>query len=225
MRRLRPSYALALVPLVMLGCALPTPLGELPSTTAISASGEIEDSTTIAVGVSGTSVPPQMTSDTGIAEPPPPAHAWAMRYDEWSAASETSSGTSDTSGMSGTSGASGDGGPAISPDTLVVQLSTGPDDCDDPHALLECDGSWTFTMLIPPELQEPGTYDLLTELSAIATLSGAEEDSSTCSFGAGMVEGTAELLEVSDLQVTGRLSMVEPFGFDPNGDFVAPRCG
>jgi len=218
---------LALLPLALLACVLPTSLGELPSTTAVSETSEIPVVTSD-TGIAETSAPPSMTSDTGIAEPPPP-HAWAMSYEQWRT-SETGSDTDGTGGtggtdgtsMSGTSGASGDGGPVISPDTLVVQISTGPDDCDDPHAPLECGGGWTFTMLIPSELQVPGTYDLI-DVSAIATISG-EDDGPACSFGAGMVEGTVELLELSDPQVTGRVSMVEPFGFEPNGDFVAIRC-
>lgn len=217
--------ALALLSLAAIACVLPTPLGELPSTTT-SAGSESDGGTTVGVGVSGTSgppPPPAMTSDTGIAEPPPP-HAWAMRYDEWSPTAVTSGsdgGPSSTGGNTG--GTGGETGTEPAPDTLVVQLSTGPDDCTDPHAALECGGYWTITLFVPPELQLPGTYDLATDLGGVATISG-DEEGPTCSFGAGLLEGTAELFEVSPLQVTGRLSPTDTFGLGTNFELLAPRC-
>lgn len=218
----RDRRVLAFVPLALVSllaaCALPTSLGELPSTTTTTGS-ESDGATTLGVGVSGTSgppPPPAMTSDTGIAEPPPP-HAWAMRYDEWSTTSETSG---SDSGPAGTGGDTGTYEPT--PDTLVVQLSTGADDCADPHASLECGGYWTLTVFVPPELQLPGTYDLAADLAGIVTISGDEDP--TCSFGAGLLEGSAELFEVSPQQVTGRLFPTDTFGLGTNFELVAPRC-
>lgn len=218
----RSTRPLALLPLAVLACVLPTPLGELPSTTAASETTEpgSDGSTTIDTSASGsTAGPPAMTSDTGIAEPPPP-HAWAMRYDQWSTTSVT--GGNETGPDSG--GTGGDTSTEPSPDTLVVQLSTGPDDCDDPHAGLECGGHWTLTLLLPPALQVPGTYDLATELSALVIMTGEAEGGGVCSGGAGTAEGTAELFEVSPQQVTGRVSTTDGFGIGPSHEFVAPRC-
>lgn len=220
----RDPRPLALVLLAALACALPTPLGELPSTTT-SGGSQSDGAATIAVSVgeSTAAPPPVMTSDTGIAEPPPP-HAWAMRYDEWSTTSATSgfeTGPSSTGGNTG--GTGGETGSEPTPDTLVVQLSTGPDDCADPHASLECGGYWTITLLVPPELQVPGTYDLMSDLSSFATISG-DEEGPTCSFGAGTLEGTADLVEVSPQQVIGHLSPTDTFGLGTDFDFVAPRC-
>jgi hypothetical protein len=146
-----------------------------------------------------------------------------MRYDEWNAAA----GGAETSGNSG-----GTGGPtsdtdsdtAPTPDTLVVQISTGAGGCDDPHATLECSGRWSLVMLIPPAFQAPGTYNLATELSAFVTIAGEEEESGACSFGAGTAEGTAELLEVSPQQVIGHVSLVDPFTIPEELELVAPRC-
>lgn len=212
MPRDRRSLALVSFALVPLACVLPTSLGELPSTTS-SGGSESDGSTATA------SPPPSMTSDTGIAEPPEP-HAWAMRYDQWSTTSETSG---SDSGNSGGTGFDTDASPTPTPDTLVVQLSTGPDDCTDPHAALECGNYWTITVLVPPERQLPGTYDLATELSGFATISG-DENGPTCSFGAGTLEGTADLTEVSPQQVVGHLSPTDTFGLGTDFDFVAPRC-
>lgn len=221
MPRDRPRLALVPLALVSLvACALPTSLGELPSTTTSSGS-ESDGATTVGVGVSGTSdppPPPAMTSDTGVAEPPPP-HAWAMRYDEWSTTAVTSG---SDSGNSGTGGDTGTYEPT--PDTLVVQLSTGADDCADPHASLACGGYWTLTVFVPPALQLPGTYDLAADLAGIVTISGDEDEGPTCSFGAGLLEGSAELFEVSPQQVTGRLFPTDTFGLGTNFELVAPRC-
>lgn len=218
----RDPRPLALVLLAALACALPTPLGELPSTST-SGGSQSDGAVTIAVSVGESTAPPVMTSDTGIAEPPPP-HAWAMRYDEWSTTSATSGfETGPSSTGADTGGTGGETGYEPTPDTLVVQLSTGPDDCADPHASLECGGYWTITLLVPPELQVPGTYDLMSELSGLVTISG-EEDGPTCSFGAGTLEGTADLVEVSPQQVIGHLSPTDTFGLGTDFDFVAPRC-
>lgn len=216
---------LALVPLAAIACALPTPLGELPSTST-SGGSQSDGSATVDVGIGESTIapPPAMTSDTGTAVPP--SHAFAMRYDEWSASSATSGPETGPLGTGGNSeGTGGDTGtiPEPTPDTLVVQLSTGPDDCANPHATLECGGYWTLTIFVPPERQVPGTYDLMSELSGLVTVSG-DEGGQTCSFGAGTLEGTADLIEVSPQVVAGHLAPVDAFGIGTDFDFVAPRC-
>lgn len=212
--------ALALLPLASLGCVLATPLGELPSDDTGTSTSAGTTTTTVATSVTGPSE--SEGNETSTTEPPPrPPHAWAMRYDVWLASFDDGSGTSGAdSGGGGTGGTGGE----PSPDTLVVQVSTGPDDCADPHAVLECGDYWSVTMLVPPELQVPGTYDLFEQLMATAAFTGTFDEGVGCTFGGGTIEGTAELVEVSETQVVVRLSAVTPVDTDADGEHVAPRC-
>lgn len=212
--------ALALAPLASLGCVLATPLGELPPDGTSASTSTTTVATTVATSVSGSS--DGESSETSATEPPPrPPHAWAMRYDVWLASFDDGSGTSGADSGGGGTGGTGD---EPSPDTLVVQVSTGPDDCADPHAVLECGDYWSVTMLVPPELQVPGTYDLFEQLMATAAFTGTFDEGVGCTFGGGTIEGTAELVEVSEAQVVVRLSAVTPVDADVDGEHVAPRC-
>lgn len=207
--------ARVLWPLALAGCALPTPLGERPSITATTTTAAGDDVSSVTVG--STVAPPSMTGDSGSPGPPPP-HAWAMRYDEWRAAPGNEG---EVTGAN--SGGMGDtGGSGLAPDTLVVQISNGPDDCDDPHATVECADVWTVTLMIPPELQAPGTYDLL-DLRATA-LDWEPHGDTSCSFGGGTLEGTAELFEVSPQVVSGHVSPTNGAELVALDEFVAPRC-
>lgn len=198
-----------------LACPLPTPLGELPASTTqtIDASSSSGGSTNDP-GLTTLVPPDETTSGAG----PLPMHAWVMRYEDWIALGD------DTGVDSGDVGGTG-GGTEVSPDALVVQISTAPDDCANPHAPMECGDQWILSFVIPPELQAPGSYDLFVELSGFFAVTGPLEPGDSCSGGAGSLEGIAELMVVSEQEVSGRLSMTTVFDFDANVEFAALGCG
>ncbi|MCA9707724.1 MAG: hypothetical protein KDK70_17875 [Myxococcales bacterium] len=202
------------------GCALPTPLGELsdPATTTETSSttGTSTIGATSEVSTMGST--DGSSGETGTVGPFE-VHAWVMRYDAYIDAAPDDGGQSD-------SGVGTDTGTSISPETLVVQISTGPDDCDDPWASLQCGEQWEVFMLIPPELQVPGTYLLFEELDAFFSATGPiEPGGDLCSGGGGTLEGQAELTVVSEQEVSGRLTMTNAFDFDANMTFTALGCG
>ncbi|MCX4242693.1 hypothetical protein [Paraliomyxa miuraensis] len=205
-------------------CALSTPLGELPRETSGDATAVETETGTGSGGITTVAPPPVETDGTTGVVGPLPMHAWVMRYDDWLMATEdtaeTDSGPSDSGNGTGT-------GPDIAPDALVVQISTGSDDCIDPGAALECGAQWQISMLIPPELQVPGTYLLFEELSGFVSMTGELEPGGFCSGGAGTLEGTATLLVVSEVEVQGFLSGTEGsslFGIDTDVEFIALGC-
>ena len=53
------------------------------------------------------------------------------------------------------------GGGELDPGTIFVSLSNQPLVCADPTAILQCGGRWEVTLVIPPEFQSPGIYNLL----------------------------------------------------------------
>lgn len=210
-------------------CAVPTSLGELNAQSdSVGVTGSASatttmvdtDSTSTSSGASSTGPVPDDTT-TGPGTGPLPMHAWVMRYDDYQDAMPDF-GTTD-SGNSG--GGGSETGTGIEPNTLVVQISTGPDDCEDPWAGLQCGGQWAMFVLIPPSLQVPGTYALFEELDAGYSMTGALEPGDICSGGGGTLEGEIELTVVSEQEVRGQLSSTNVFEFDGDVAFVALGCG
>ncbi len=121
---------------------------------------------------------------------------------------------------SGTSVSSG-GGP--SPNTVLVYIGGNGLDCNNP-GYLDCGNQWSFSFGIPPEMQQPGTYDLQ-DLNGIMSETG-DGPGPECSFGGGTFwDGTVEITSIDDNEVVGTVS-ASPSGWanDPSGPFVAPRC-
>lgn len=145
-------------------------------------------------------------------------HAWVMRYDDYQEAMPDF-GTTDSGNVGS------DTGTGVEPETLVVQISTGPDDCDDPWAGLQCGEQWAISIRIPPSLQVPGTYALFEQLNAGYSATGAPRPGDICSGGGGSLEGEIELTVVSEQEVRGQLSNTNVFEFDGDVSFVALGCG
>ena len=124
---------------------------------------------------------------------------------------------------------SGSGGGELDPGAIVVKLSDNQAlVCADPEALLQCGGHWQVSIVIPPEFQSPGTYNLLgQDVTAFATETG-NEGNQDCSFGGGSFDATLQIFSVDDNTVEGRLCHVNPFFSVPapslEGSFSAPRC-
>lgn len=206
-------------------CGLPTTLGELPGDDSMisSVSDGVDTSGTTSTGPPPSPSTTAQTSDTGPVGPMP-MHAWVMRYDQWLDAIDEGMDTVDSDTSPEGTGTDTDGG--LPPDTLVVQISTGSDSCGDPQGVDECSGQWQITLLVPPPLQTPGTYDLANELSALIMMSG-QTGTGECFGGGGTLGGTAELTVVSPEEVSGTLAPLDVGElFDPGEmlDFVALGC-
>lgn len=127
---------------------------------------------------------------------------------------------------SGTSGTT-DGG-ELDPGTLLVKLSNQTFTCADPEAPLACGKRWEVTIVIPPEFQSPGVFNLAgADVRGVAIETGAGQGED-CSFGGGTFDATFQILAIDDKTVQGRLCNVSDnfFESDPNleGTFAAARC-
>jgi hypothetical protein len=125
-------------------------------------------------------------------------------------------------------GTSTTGGGELDPGTIIVTLTDQPLVCADPEALLQCGGHWQVTIVIPPEFQSPGTYNLLgQDVHGFATETG-DGGGQDCSVGGGSFDATFQIFSVDDNTVEGRLCHVDAFFSVPTpsleGSFSAPRC-
>lgn len=116
------------------------------------------------------------------------------------------------------------------PNTIYVKLSDQVFTCDDPNAILECGPHWELTLVIKPEFQFPGVYDLLDTngIFGISWETAAPEGMGECGGGGGSFGATFELIKITDTTVEGRLCNVQDLWFDTDpdldGSFVAERC-
>jgi hypothetical protein len=128
-----------------------------------------------------------------------------------------------TGGSSGTTG-----GGELDPGTIFVTLSDQPLVCADPNAALQCGGHWEVTLVIPPEFQSPGIYNLLGQDVRGNSFETGADGNQDCSFGGGSFDATFEIFAVDDNTVSGRLCHVNSFFSVPTpsleGSFSAPRC-
>ncbi len=198
------------------GCALSTPIGDLPeaataggsgtgSTGASTETAQTEPDVTSIVSDSNASVSSGETEPVG----PGPQRAFSLRWGDVP--------DPETTGMSDVA----DTG-TIDPDAILVVVTTGNVTCTDPFGQLPCGGAWNLGFTLYPEHQMPGVY-ALTDLDASGM--STTEDPVDCGFGAGSIEGTVEILVVDAQRVTGRImDATDLIGFDPNVEFDAPRC-
>ena len=205
--------------LVTLGCAVPTKIGELEGTDTVT-DGDSEASTTDTVESTtdasttteeGTGSSGAEDSDTDTVGPGPQM-SFAILFGDLPDDPGTGSGGSSTT--------SGGGMPD---DTLLVEITTGPASCADVSAPLPCGGAWNISFSLPADLQIPGTYDLV-DLNGLQFINLDADATGECGGGGGSLEGTVIIDSIDDTQVVGRIENADPFDFDPNVSFVAPRC-
>jgi len=206
----------------LVGCALPTSLGQLSAETdgatgSSSSSSSGEESSSSATGSSSSGLGPTTSNDTDMIGPLE-MQSWVMRYDDYIAMQPDGPGTDSGGDSAGT-------GSEIPPDTLVVNITTGPNRCDDPWAGLECGEQWSISMRIPPELQAPGEYMIFEQLDGFYMMTGPFEGGDQCSGGGGSLEGVATLAVVGEQEVSGQLSMTFAVDFDADIAFTASACG
>lgn len=129
---------------------------------------------------------------------------------------------------SGTGGSGTTDGGGLDPGTVLVKLSNQSFTCADPEAALTCGKQWEVTIVIPPEFQSPGVFNLLgPDVRGVAAETGAAQGAD-CSFGGGSFDATFQILAIDETGVQGRLCNVADsfFESDPQleGTFSAPRC-
>jgi hypothetical protein len=198
------------------------------STTTSAGSGEDTTATATTVGTSATSAT-DTGDDTGIDPPPviPCEGDAAPLVGITTTIGYLQSQVPPRPDTTGTGGSSSGGG-ELDPGTLFVKLSDQNFTCAEPNALLECGQHWSVTIVIPPEFQSPGVFNLLGQDVrgfASETGAGAGED---CSFGGGSFDATFQILAIDDQTVEGRLCNVNGLFFDTDpqleGSFSAARC-
>jgi hypothetical protein len=188
-------------------------------------------------GDGGTTSSTQPTMTTGM-QPPPPSPAISMLYSEWNdlpppngSVVATSAGgttiaatTGPTTTGSGPATATVGTGTPHDPATLVIFLGSELQSCAAP-GISECDadGTWDVTILLPPQLQTPGTYPLENLASWF--------EQGPCDRGGGgggsYWDGTIQVTAVSAGEIAFTLSGTGSFFFvqgNADGSYVAPRC-
>ncbi len=221
--RVAARMTVALLSLASLGCAVPTSLGQLSAETegATSSTSDSSSSGSSTTGQASTATMGSSSAGAGSTTSmigPFEMEAWVMRYDEYIALQPDGPGTD-------SGGDTADTSSEIAPDALVINITTGPNRCDDPWAGLECGDQWSISMLIPPELQAPGEYMIFEQLDGFYTMTGPFDGGDQCAGGGGSLEGIATLAVVGEQEVTGELSMTFVGDFDANIPFTALGCG
>jgi hypothetical protein len=137
-------------------------------------------------------------------------------------------------GGGGTSSSSSGGG-GVDPNTLYVIVGSPVPACADPFgSSAQCGPTFTVSIGIPPQLQQPGTLSL-SSAALISTFSALGSPNSTtpgdCPGGGGsFTDGTIEILSIDATQVVFTLSGTMMFAGDgvsddvADGTYVAARC-
>ena len=121
------------------------------------------------------------------------------------------------------------GGDGLDPNDLFLRVSDLGVSCGSPTTELDCGGHWSVTLIVPPALQQIGTYDLedpaLVQYSTM-TETGQAGAPGECPWGGGSLgTGTVEILALDASEVRFRLTMNEgPWESNPSGEYTAPRC-
>lgn len=204
-----------------------TTVGTMTASDDVTTNGEVTTVPGTSVDTGETEGTATDTATTGPIEPPPACEGQAtdivantiFAYTQAQIPPEPDPTNTDTSG-----------GEPNPPNTIYVKLSDQVFTCEDPNALLECGPHWEVTIVIKPEFQFPGVYDLLntSQIFGGAFETSTPDNMGECGGGGGSFGATFELIKITDTTVEGRLCNVEGLFFetDPDleGNFVAERC-
>jgi hypothetical protein len=122
------------------------------------------------------------------------------------------------SSSSSTSSTSSGGGP--DPNTLYIMLGDYALACEDPFET-PC-GNWHVSIGIPPALQVPSVISLSDP--TVTSMYSASAPACESGSGGSFIDGTLEIVSISQTDVVGKLVNTSTFEFDANGDFTAVRC-
>lgn len=219
-----------LVPLVVVGCSVPTPVGELQQVVAGSGAtsttdGAGEDSLpsvssssgapSATTGSSGASDPGSSSGNAIVAE----MSSFVIRRGDLPIEDPT-----DTAGP--TNSSVGTGSEEGDPDDLLVTIGVTTASCQDPNASDPCQ-TWTATLVFTPEQQITGTYTD-TEIDGFYSEQGAPDEDGVCPGTGGSLSGFTIILESIDetgLELVFEGDGLGPDNVDLNGmSFSVPRC-
>ena len=130
----------------------------------------------------------------------------------------------------GSSGSTGGGD--LDPNDLFLHFSDMGVSCSSPTVDLPCGVHYQVNIVLPPALQQVGTYDLEDPLLvAYSSMSETGEANSSadpkdCSWGGGSLgPGTLEILSIDESSVHFKLTLSSGiWSSDPSGEYTAPRC-
>lgn len=218
-----------LVSFVLVGCPVPTPVGELqPAGAGSGATSTTEDASEGPVSSTSTSSSSSSSGPTGSSTASVPASSsgnsvvaqmtsFAIRRGELP--DEEPTDTMDTISSVGT-GSFGD------PDDLLVTFGFTSASCQDPYASDSC-GTWAATLTFSPELQVTGTYTDA-EVDGFFVEQGPGEGNEDCFGTGGSLTGFTIILESIDetsLEMVFEGDGLGPDGVDLNGlSLTVPRC-
>lgn len=218
-----------LISFVLVGCPVPTPVGELQQAGAgsgatstsegtsegpVSSTSSSTSSTSLGpTGSSTASVTASSSGDSVVAQ----MTSFAIRRGDLPDDEPTD--TIDTiSGVD--TGSFGD------PDDLLVTFGFTSANCEDPNASDSC-GTWSATLTLSPEQQVTGTYTDA-EVDGFFVEQGPSEGSEDCFGTGGSLEGFTIILESIDetgLEMVFEGDGIGPDGVDLNGlSLTVPRC-
>lgn len=113
------------------------------------------------------------------------------------------------------------------PDSLVLLMGSGQEQCASPSYSIDCDGQgrWQTILTIPAELDAAGTIDLTD--SRIGAYELTLDPGCARALGSGNgFSGTLEISALDESSVSFTLKDSGGSGHPPaNGTYVAPRCG
>lgn len=128
----------------------------------------------------------------------------------------------------------GDLGPDVVPapaDTLLLSFSSEPSVCSDPFGTLpycEVELAWQVSIPLPAEYQVAGAVVPLAALQQVGMGPFFSETQgigdAECSGGGGSLEGTLEVLEVTETTIRIRLTDASTFEAEVDGERTLTRC-
>lgn len=123
------------------------------------------------------------------------------------------------------------GGGDLDPNDLFLHLADVGVSCGSPTAELPCGGHFEMTLVLPPDLQQVGVYDLEDpKLIAYSSMSETGEphagDPKDCPWGGGSLgAGSLEIIAIDATEVHFKVTLQGGLWTeDPSGEYVAPRC-
>jgi hypothetical protein len=134
----------------------------------------------------------------------------------WSTTGVTTGSVTTTSGPTTTSGSQSD------PNDLMIFLGSQLQSCEDPYASDCSQPYWRVTIVLPPEVQQIGTYSL----NGLATFT--ETEGCDAGFGGGSFwDGTIQITSIDGGEIEFTLAGTNDFFFveaNADGSYSAPRC-
>lgn len=209
----------------VVGCSVPTPIGELQSDIAGSGSdgGSVGSSSTAGVDPGTTQGTTQGTTElTASSEDSssgsalaPEMVGFAIRWGDIPAGGDTETGMSEVGS-----------GPGQDPDAILVVVGFTTARCEDVFPLEPC-GTWNASFTLAPDQQLEGSYDGATINAGVSEIGPGDDPNNCDGYGGGSLETTLLVESIDETGLQIRFEGVEGFldAFDLEGfSTFVPRC-